>query len=96
MSLIPPTGAHWGIYRQEFNAAYIDGSFCVPHIEVSDHLDKFPKDKEIILYCRSARRSAEAQQLLATLGYSNTYNMEGGILAWQAEQLPVIYPEADA
>ena len=42
------------------------------------------KDKEIIVYCRSGRRSVTACLFLETLGFSKTINLEGGVLAWQA------------
>ena len=41
------------------------------------------KDEEVILYCRSGRRSMMACMVLDQLGFKDTYNMEGGILAWQ-------------
>lgn len=41
------------------------------------------KDKEVIVYCRSGRRSVTACLFLETLGFKNTKNLEGGILAWQ-------------
>jgi rhodanese-related sulfurtransferase len=41
------------------------------------------KDKEIICYCRSGNRSGQACQVLETMGFSNTKNLLGGMLAWQ-------------
>jgi rhodanese-related sulfurtransferase len=41
------------------------------------------KDKEVIVHCRSGKRSAMACQVLDMLGFKDTYNLEGGILAWQ-------------
>jgi rhodanese-related sulfurtransferase len=40
------------------------------------------KDKEVIVYCRSGRRSMMACQMLDQVGFKDTYNLEGGILAW--------------
>ena len=40
------------------------------------------KDKEVIVYCRSGRRSMLACQILDQIGFKDTYNLEGGILAW--------------
>lgn len=40
------------------------------------------KDKEVIIYCRSGRRSMLACQILDQMGFKETYNLEGGILAW--------------
>ncbi|HEY0059168.1 MAG TPA: rhodanese-like domain-containing protein [Flavisolibacter sp.] len=41
------------------------------------------KEEEVIIQCRSGRRSMMACLVLEQLGFTNTYNLEGGILAWQ-------------
>jgi rhodanese-related sulfurtransferase len=47
-----------------------------------DELEQF-KDEEVILYCRSGNRSGQACMILEMLGFSNTKNLTGGMLAWQ-------------
>lgn len=50
---------------------------------------KISKDKPVIMQCRSGARSAAAvNQLEQQLGYTNVYNLKGGILAWAAEIEP--------
>jgi rhodanese-related sulfurtransferase len=62
-------------------------------VKGDDFLDKarkaLPKDKTIAIYCRSGRRSAHAAEMLAAEGFK-VVNLKGGILAWQAEQRPVV------
>jgi rhodanese-related sulfurtransferase len=41
------------------------------------------KEEEVIIHCRSGKRSATACQILDTMGFTNTRNLEGGMLAWQ-------------
>jgi rhodanese-related sulfurtransferase len=41
------------------------------------------KDKEVILYCRSGNRSGQACMFLDAMGFKNTKNLVGGVLAWQ-------------
>lgn len=41
------------------------------------------KDEEIIVHCRSGKRSLTACMFLETMGFSNTVNVEGGVLAWK-------------
>ena len=47
-----------------------------------DELEEF-KDQEVIVYCRSGNRSGQACLILDTLGFTNTKNLVGGVLAWQ-------------
>jgi rhodanese-related sulfurtransferase len=48
----------------------------------ADELDIL-KEKEVILYCRSGNRSGQACLILDTMGFTNTKNLQGGMLAWQ-------------
>jgi rhodanese-related sulfurtransferase len=41
------------------------------------------KDEEVIVHCRSGKRSLTACMFLETMGFSNTVNVEGGVLAWK-------------
>jgi rhodanese-related sulfurtransferase len=45
--------------------------------------DKIATDKPVIVQCRSGKRSAAAVMQLEQLGFTNLYNLKGGILAWQ-------------
>ncbi len=61
------------------------GGLHVPLGEISLHLDKLipHKDEEVIVYCRSGKRSAMATQLLRQAGLSNVRNLEGGMIAYR-------------
>lgn len=41
------------------------------------------KEKEVIIHCRSGKRSLQAGLMLETMGFSNVKNLVGGMLAWQ-------------
>jgi rhodanese-related sulfurtransferase len=47
-----------------------------------DELESF-KDQELICYCRSGNRSGQACQILDMMGFTNTKNLQGGMLAWR-------------
>ena len=63
----------------------------VPYDEIEKNLDKLPADKnaKVVLYCRSGRMSSLAAETLVRLGYTNVWNMEGGMIAWEALGLPL-------
>lgn len=41
------------------------------------------KDKEVIFYCRSGKRSGQACMVAETMGFTNVVNLTGGMLAWR-------------
>jgi len=47
------------------------------------------KDKPIVVNCRSGMRSAGACRMLAKDGFSQVYNLKGGIIAWEKDNMPV-------
>ena len=57
----------------------------IPYNEMAANLDKLPdKNAKIVLYCRSGRMSDEASLELVKLGYTNVYDVVGGMQAWTA------------
>jgi rhodanese-related sulfurtransferase len=62
----------------------------IPLNEIEGRLDAFPqRDAKIVVYCRSGSTSAKAARELVRLGYSNVWNLEGGMIAWQDAGYPL-------
>jgi rhodanese-related sulfurtransferase len=87
----------------EFNSSHIEGATLIPVSSVSGsnlssdrllkaRIDEVPK-KKILVYCRTGRRSNTASTMLVNAGYSQVYNMEGGITAWTDAGYPVVSSE---
>lgn len=69
----------------EYDNANING-LLIPLGEIPSRYEEIAKDKKVIIQCRSGVRSANALNYLEqNLGYSNLYNLEGGIIAWARE-----------
>ena len=71
--------------QHEFDLVNI-GAELIPMGTIMDNLDKLSRDKELIIHCRSGGRSGQVVQALEQMhGFTNAYNLKGGILAWAAE-----------
>ncbi|MDO9635186.1 MAG: rhodanese-like domain-containing protein [Paludibacter sp.] len=62
----------------------------IPFSTFDEHYQNIPKDKKLILACRSGVRSLRVAQFLVIQGWDaeNIYNLKGGILAWTMDRLP--------
>lgn len=69
----------------EYEIANLEGKL-IPLGEITDHVNNIRSDVDVVVHCRSGKRSADAIVALEKLGFKNLYNLKGGILAW-ADQL---------
>ncbi|MCX6056638.1 MAG: rhodanese-like domain-containing protein [Chloroflexi bacterium] len=69
----------------EGNIAGTDISIPYDQISEPNYLAQIPVDKnaKILLYCRGGRMSAMAAEELVSLGYTNIWNLDGGMVAWE-------------
>ena len=72
--------------QEEFDAGHIAGAILLPYDEINLRAATVlpEKEKEIVLYCRSGRRSAIAKKALVELGYKDVEDF-GGINRWKGE-----------
>ncbi len=69
----------------EYEIANLDGEL-IPLGEVSENVNRISSHKDVVVHCRSGKRSADAIRALEKLGFKNLYNLKGGILAWAEEK----------
>ncbi|MCC6675865.1 MAG: MBL fold metallo-hydrolase [Phycisphaerales bacterium] len=72
----------------EFAAGHLKGAVNIPHTRITEHLNQLPKDREIIVNCKSGGRSSRAVALLQRRGY-RAINVAGGFMAWEEAGGPV-------
>jgi phage shock protein E len=74
---------------EEYAQGHIPGITLIPLDQLPNRLAEVPKDKTVVVTCRSGNRSNQAAQLLQQKGYTNVHNMLGGITAWEQAGYPV-------
>ena len=76
---------------EEFATGYLEGAvnLCV-ECDAQLLLDNLDPNDDILLYCRTGRRSANALEILRENGYEKVYNMLGGITAWVNAGYPTV------
>jgi thioredoxin 1 len=76
---------------EEFSQEHLKGAlnYNINSGEFEKELSKLDKTKPVMVYCLSGGRSASAAKLMAETGYIEVYNMEGGIMKWNAAGKPV-------
>jgi phage shock protein E len=75
----------------EFAAGHVPGARNVSHDLLASRLGELAgaRDKQVVLYCRSGRRTLLAEDVLRKAGFKNIAHLEGDYLAWEAEKRPV-------
>jgi rhodanese-related sulfurtransferase len=75
----------------EFAAGHVPGARNVSHELLASRLDELSaaRDKQVVLYCRSGRRTLLAEDVLRKAGFTRIGHLEGDYLAWEAERRPI-------
>jgi molybdopterin/thiamine biosynthesis adenylyltransferase/rhodanese-related sulfurtransferase len=72
----------------EFEGGFIENAISMPLSAFSSFIPKIQKDKPIVLYCQSGKRSAKAlQQLIDNQGFTNVVHLENGFAGWLKSNL---------
>ncbi len=73
---------------QEYADGHIQGATLIPLNELHNRLAELPKDRELVVVCRSGARSGIATHQLKAAGYQ-ALNLSGGMIAWSRARLPI-------
>jgi rhodanese-related sulfurtransferase len=79
--------------KSEWKEFHIPNSIHIPLGDLEKRAKELPKNKEIIVICRSGNRSLEGRNILLQKGFDSVTSVAGGIKSWQAAGYPVISGE---
>lgn len=74
---------------EEWNEYHAPGTTLIPLDELASRVDEVPRDRPIVVVCRSGNRSDEGRDILLKAGFTQVTSMDGGLNAWQAQGYPI-------
>lgn len=77
---------------EEFDQAHLDGALLIDFYrsDFEAAVSELDRDQPYVIYCRSGNRSGQTRELMADLGFTDVADIDGGILAWEADGLPTV------
>jgi len=73
----------------EWHSGTLAGARHIPLGALAQRAGELPRDREVVLFCRSGQRSAVGAAMLARLGFTTVRSLPGGLMAWTG---PVVVP----
>ena len=75
--------------QAEWDDFHVPGATLIPLDELASRVNELPRDKPIIVVCRSGHRSQEGRDILLAAGFTQVTCMTGGLDAWKAAGYPI-------
>ncbi|WP_298237024.1 rhodanese-like domain-containing protein [uncultured Algibacter sp.] len=74
---------------QEYKDGYIDNALNIDFLssDFKEKIEKLEKEKPVIVYCRSGKRSSKCTEVLVEAGFKKIYDLEGGFTKWKQKGL---------
>ena len=73
----------------EWNEFHAPNTTLIPLDELASRVDELPRDREIVVVCRSGNRSQQGRDILLNAGFEQVTSMTGGLTEWRASGYPV-------
>lgn len=75
---------------EEWNEYHVPDSTLIPLGELASRLNEVPRDREIVVVCRSGNRSQQGRDILQQAGFEQVTSMAGGLSEWRAAGYPTV------
>jgi rhodanese-related sulfurtransferase len=77
---------------EEFAEGHVNGATLIDFYadDFAEQIAALPVDEPYLVYCRSGNRSGRAAALMEDLGFGEVYDLDGGVIAYAAEGLPLV------
>jgi rhodanese-related sulfurtransferase len=75
---------------EEWNEFHVPDSTLIPLDQLAARMNELPKDREIVIVCRSGNRSAQGRDILLNAGFTQVTSMAGGLTQWKAAGNPTV------
>ena len=74
---------------EEWNEFHAPNTTLIPLDELAVRVNEVPRDREIVVVCRSGNRSQQGRDILLNAGFTNVTSMAGGLNEWRAAGYPI-------
>lgn len=75
---------------EEWHEYHVPGSTLIPLGELEARAKELPRDKQIVVVCRSGNRSATGRDILLRAGFGSVTSLAGGLSQWKAAGHPTV------
>ncbi len=75
--------------QSEWDSFHIPGTTLIPLGQLANRLKEIPKDRPVVVVCRSGNRSQQGRDILKQAGYTNVTSMAGGVTSWKSQGFPI-------
>jgi rhodanese-related sulfurtransferase len=75
--------------QAEWDQSHIANSTLIPLDQLQNRITELPRDRDIVVVCRTGKRSQTGMNILQDAGYTRALSMTGGLTAWRAAGYPL-------
>jgi rhodanese-related sulfurtransferase len=75
--------------QEEWNEFHAPNTTLIPLDQLASRLNEVPRDRQVVVVCRSGNRSQQGRDILLNAGFEQVTSMAGGLNEWRASGYPI-------